>query len=99
ESVAKGPVNVGAPEEAKLVRRLARFGDAVEKVATAYLPNVLCEHLYDLASEFNAFYQACKVLDAEDEATKQSRLALVAATARQMRRGLGLLGIEAPERM
>jgi arginyl-tRNA synthetase len=99
ESAAKGPIRVGAPEEAKLVRRLARFGDAVEKVATAYLPHVLCEHLYDLASEFNAFYQACKVLDAEDEPTRQSRLALVAATARQMRRGLELLGIEAPERM
>ncbi|NLY93698.1 MAG: arginine--tRNA ligase [Myxococcales bacterium] len=99
EASAVGPIRVTAPEEAKLVRRLVRFGDAVEKVATLYLPHILCEHLYDLASEFNAFYQACKVLDAEDEATKQSRLALVAATARQMRVGLGLLGIEAPERM
>jgi arginyl-tRNA synthetase len=99
ERAAKGPIRVGTPEETKLVRRLARFGDQVEKVATAYLPHVLCEHLYELASEFNAFYQACKVLDAEDEPTRQSRLALVAATARQMRRGLGLLGIEAPERM
>src|SRR5690606_26266534 len=36
EATAKGPIRVGKPEEAKLVRRLARFGDVVEKVATAY---------------------------------------------------------------
>ena len=99
EDALKGPIILGAPEEGKLARRLVRFGDVLAKVEEAYLPHLIAEHLFELSSEFNAFYQACKVIDAENDAMRESRLALVALTARQVRRGLSLLGIEAVSKM
>lgn len=99
ESDVSGPITIGTPEEAKLARRLVRFGDVIAKVEESYLPHLIAEHLFELASEFNAFYQACKVIDAENDAVRKSRLALVALTARQVRRGLSLLGIEAVSKM
>lgn len=99
EGAIKGPIKLGTPEEGKLARRLVRFGDVLAKVEESYLPHLIAEHLFELSSEFNAFYQACKVIDAENDAIRESRLALVALTARQVRRGLSLLGIEAVSRM
>lgn len=96
---ASATIVIGDESEAALVRKLARFGDVVHKAAEASQPNYVCEHLFDLAGVFNGFYQRCKVLDAPDEATRASRLALVSLTRRQLARGLGLLGIETVERM
>ncbi len=59
----------------------------------------LCTYLFDLAQAFTAFYEACPVLKDGHEATRESRLFLCAATARVLAQGLGLLGIDAPERM
>jgi arginyl-tRNA synthetase len=64
-----------------------------------YSPHRLCTYLFDLAQDFTAFYEHCPVLKADDEATKQSRLALCDVTARVMQQGLDLLGIDVPERM
>jgi arginyl-tRNA synthetase len=86
------------PAEVVLAKRLARFPDAVHQAADASLPHLVCEHLYALARDFSVFYEECPVLKAEATA-RQSRLALAWLCARQLRRGLGLLGIEAPERM
>jgi arginyl-tRNA synthetase len=58
----------------------------------------VCEHIYELARAFNGFYAECPVLDAE-AATRESRLGLTALTARQIRRGLGLVGIGVVDRM
>ena len=96
---ALGPVELGAPEEIALGRILIRFGDVVHQAAATYLPHLLCDHLYELAGAFSRFYQHCPVLKAEDHVVRQSRLALAALSARQLKRGLELLGIEAVERM
>lgn len=96
---ASAAILVGDPAEAALVRKLARFGDVVHTAAETYHPHYVCEHLYELAGAFNSFYQRCKVLDAPDEATRASRLALVSMTARQLERGLRLLGLTPVERM
>ena len=61
-------------------------------------PNLLANYLYELASTFHGFFETCPVLQSEG-ATRASRLALCDATARVLKQGLGLLGIEAPERM
>ena len=82
----------------RIGRVLLRFGDVVHQAAEQYLPHLLCDHLYDVASNFSTFYQACPVLRAEPS-VRQSRLGLAALTARQLRRGLELLGIEAVHRM
>jgi arginyl-tRNA synthetase len=95
---ASGPIRLDAPEELALGRLLLRFGQVVEDAAEKCLPNLVCEHLYDVARAFSAFYEHCKVLESEG-ATRDSRLALCALTARQLERGLSLLGIRVVERM
>ena len=61
-------------------------------------PHLVCEHVYGLAREFSVFFDQCPVLKAEGD-TRRSRLALCWLVARQLKRGLGLLGIQAPDRM
>ncbi|HKP64068.1 MAG TPA: arginine--tRNA ligase [Polyangiales bacterium] len=86
------------PAELALAKHLLRFADAVTQAAEQSLPHLVCEHVYDLARLFSAFYEACPVLKAEPE-DRDARLMLAWSVGRQVRRGLGLLGIEAPERM
>ena len=87
-----------AAEEIALARRLAQFGEAVPAVLDDYRPNLLANYLFELANAFHAFYEACPVLKSEGE-VRASRLLLCETTARVLKTGLGLLGIEAPERM
>jgi arginyl-tRNA synthetase len=87
------------PTERKLALELLDFGSAVLEAGEALHPHRLCGYLYDLATAYSVFYEACSVLKAPDEATRDSRLALCELTARVLARGLGLLGIAAPERM
>ncbi len=84
--------------EKTLGKHLLRFSDVVHQAAATSQPHLICEHVYELARAFNGFYADCPVLDAEGS-TRQSRLGLTAATARQIRRGLGLVGIGVIDRM
>jgi arginyl-tRNA synthetase len=59
----------------------------------------LCTYLYELASSYHQFYERCPVLTAPDDATRNSRLALSDLTARVLRQGLSLLGIQTVEQM
>lgn len=89
---------ITAPEERALMLRLLGFDAAVHESAERYAPHRLTTYLFDLAQDFTAFYEACPVLKAEGE-VRDSRLALCDLTARVLQSGLGLLGIDAPERM
>ena len=62
-------------------------------------PHRLCTYLYELASAYTSFYEACPVLKAATIQQRSSRLALCALTAATLGRGLGLLGISVPTRM
>lgn len=95
---AEGPIIIAAPEEEKLGRVLLRFGEVVHRAAETSHPHLLTDHLYDLARAFSSFFEACPILK-EEGTLKTSRLALAALSARQMERGLGLLGIRVVERM
>ncbi|MGB5812290.1 MAG: arginine--tRNA ligase [Polyangiales bacterium] len=86
------------PAEQALGRQLARFADVVHHAGTTSQPHLICEHVYELARSFSAFYTECPVLGSEG-ATRDSRLALTALSARQIRRGLGLVGIGVVDRM
>jgi len=55
--------------------------------------------LYDLAQKYNSFYNKCSILKAESEEQKNFRLWLTKVTGEILKRGLGMLGIEAPEKM
>jgi arginyl-tRNA synthetase len=85
--------------ERALVLRLLQFDTAVLDTLDKYSPHRLCTYLYDLASEFSAFYEHCPVMRAENDVQRTSRLALCDFTARVMSQGLALLGIETPEQM
>jgi arginyl-tRNA synthetase len=90
--------SVGEPQERALALQLLAFAAAVEAAAEAYSPAKLCTYLFDLASIFTTFYEACRVL-VDDEAVRMSRLALCDLTARVLALGLSLLGMEAPDQM
>ncbi len=92
-------IRVTEPAERTLALRLARLREAIDAVATDLLPHTLCTYLYDLASDFMKFYETCPVLGAADEATRLSRMRLCDLTARSLKLGLGLLGIDVLERM
>ncbi|MBL8743266.1 MAG: arginine--tRNA ligase, partial [Myxococcales bacterium] len=98
EAVASGTITVGTKEERDLALGLLSFPRVVRDVGETLEPHRLCGYLFDLASTFSSFFTACPVLKAEP-AERASRLALCDLTARVMKQGLGLLGIEAPERM
>jgi arginyl-tRNA synthetase len=91
--------NVEHEAERALVLRLLQFDTAVWDTLDKYSPHRLCTYLYDLASEFSAFYEHCPVLRASTDEQRTSRLALCDFTARVMSQGLALLGIETPEQM
>lgn len=98
DAIASGPVLVRQPEERSLALALLGFRSAVESTAEHLQPHRLCGYLFELASTFTTFYEACPVLRAETE-LRQSRLVLCELTARTLATGLDLLGIEAPDRM
>lgn len=91
-------VRLRAPEELDLAKQMIRFGDALLEVERTDKPNILAGYLYDLATKFNLFYQAHSVLKAEEDA-RPTRLLLCDLTARYIRKGLELLGIETLEAM
>jgi len=87
-----------APAERALALALLGFEAAVRETLERWAPHRLCTYLFDLASTFTEFYEACPVLRSE-EPLRSSRLALADLTARVLAAGLALLGIDAPERM
>ena len=90
---------LAAPEELTLAKHLLNFGITLEAVGEEFRPNYLCNYLFELAGKFTSFYENCPVLKAEDEATRNSRLALCELTARVLKQGLETLGIETVEQM
>lgn len=98
DALTEATIAVGEPAERALALELLGLGEAVSSVAATLEPHRLCNYLFDLASAFTDFYEACPVLQA-DEPTRSSRLALCALADRTLTRVLGLLGIEVPERM
>ena len=91
--------SLAEPQERALALRILRFDSAVWEMIDTLSPHKLCTYLFDLATDFTAFYEHCPVLKTGHEKTRESRLALCDATARVMEQGLSLLGIRAPEQM
>jgi arginyl-tRNA synthetase len=98
-AVNASAIVLGEVQERALGLHVLQFDAAVTDTIERYSPHRLCTYLFDLAQSFTAFYEACPVVKAPDEATRRSRLALCDLTARTMAQGLALLGIGAPERM
>ena len=84
--------------ELALLARLAEFPEVCAAAAREMAPHLVAYYLKDLAADLHGLYVACQFL-VDDEALKQARLALVAATRQTLRNGLGLLGVGAPDQM
>src|SRR5881296_639720 len=84
--------------EINLAKRLCQFAETVPQVLNDFRPNILANYLFEAANSFHTFYEACPVLKSE-EPPRTSRLALCDLTARVLKHGLGLLGIQVPEKM
>ena len=97
---ASAPVVIEAEQEKALAVKLLQFVEAINAVSANSTPHLLCTYLYELASLFMTFYEACPMLkDGVKEETKQSRLALSLLVANTLKQGLELLGIETMEKM
>jgi arginyl-tRNA synthetase len=87
------------PSELKLILNIAQFPMVVEDASEGFKPHIMSLFLFDLASSFNEFYRDCPVLPEENVEKRKTRLALVDATRVVIKKGLDILGIEAPEEM
>src|SRR5476651_820660 len=99
EAQLTAPVCLEETQETLLAARLLQFEEAVSVLARDGTPHVMCTYLYDLAGLFSSFYEHCPILNADSQAILQSRLKLALLTAKTLRQGLELLGIETVERM
>jgi len=86
------------PRELALLKRLAEFPGTINTAARELSPHVIAYYLKELAADLHGLYVACQFLVA-DEALKQARLLLIAATRQVLNSGLALLGVSAPEKM
>ncbi len=98
-SPLKGEYKTLASEERDLIFALTQFPETITLAASGYSPAIIANYVYEVAKSFNKFYHEKSILQAEDEVTKQFRLQLAAASAKVIRKSMGLLGIEVPERM
>ncbi len=94
-----GDITISEEKEKALIAKLLQFEEAVQSVAREGQPHIMCSYLFELAGQFSSFYEACPILNADNDATKDSRLKLAALTAKTIKQGLSLLGINTLERM
>ncbi len=86
-------------KEEEIVQHVADFASVVRQAGTEYQPAAIANYCYDLVKEYNQFYHDFSILREEDEKKKAFRLVLSKNVAKVIRLGMGLLGIEMPERM
>lgn len=96
---AKNPMSQNVefePGERLLARKVSEYPEAVELATSELMPHHICTYLYELAQEFNRFYEKNRVIG---DPREEIRLALVACYADKLKQGLSLLGIAAPDKM
>ncbi len=98
--IAKKPaITLAAPAERALALEILRFSEALQLTVSDYRPNHLTSYLFELANRYSTFFEECHVLRAETPELRDSRLCLCELTARTLKLGLNLLGIDVLERM
>lgn len=93
-----GTLTVTAKAEKDLILKLAQFAEVVPSVLNDFRPNTLATYLYEVATTYHKFWEACPVLKEEGD-IRQTRLAICELTGQVLRCGLGLLGIRTTEKM
>ena len=87
------------PKEIDLIKRIYFFPEVVSDAGQDLNPSVIANYCYELAKEFNQFYHDYSIMNAEGENIKKFRLLLSEVVVRTIATGMGLLGIDVPERM
>ena len=85
--------------EVELVKRMAAFPETVQEAGAAHSPALVANYMYDLSKEFNQYYHEAPILREPDESIKVQRLLLLQQVAGIIKTGMGILGIDVPERM
>jgi arginyl-tRNA synthetase len=86
------------PEELELIRKMIQFNDVLEESVRELEPHRMVFYLLDLAGEFHRYYNRQRVIS-EDSGLTQARLLLIAQIQKTVRRGLEILGVDAPVKM
>ena len=86
-------------KEIELIQKMSEFGAAVEQAGKDYSPSGIANYCYELTKVFNQFYHDFSILNEPDEQKRAVRLMLAKNVAKIIKNGMGLLGIEVPERM
>lgn len=86
-------------KEIALIQKISEFTDVVKQAGNDYNPSCIANYCYELVKEYNQFYHDFSILHEADNDKKIFRLALSAEISKVIRTGMGLLGIEVPERM
>lgn len=90
------PLSEIKDEDRALIRKLTEYADVIERASHDIEPHVICTYLFELAQEFNRYYEANKIIGSGDEA---HRVALTRVYTDCLKAGLTILGIHAPEKM
>ncbi|WP_404330493.1 arginine--tRNA ligase [Mesobacillus maritimus] len=90
---------VGAEKEVDLLKKLGEFPQAVAEAAQKRVPHRVTNYIFELASAFHSFYNAEKVLDAEQKERTAARLGLIKSVQISLKNALDLIGVSAPEKM
>jgi arginyl-tRNA synthetase len=98
ENLANREIKLTDPHELALAKHLLNFDFVLNGAADEYRPNFICNYLYELAGYFTSFYENCPVLKSEG-VTRDTRLILCALTAKVLKTGLSVLGMETLEQM
>ena len=85
--------------EKDLIFAIGQYQDKLQMAADSYSPAIIAQYVYDLAKEYNRFYTEISIFNEDDSTLMQFRIALSALTAETIKIGMGLLGIEVPNRM
>lgn len=94
------PADINISEtESNLIQTLSNFPNVVAQAGSDYSPALIANYVYDLVKQYNSFYHDFSILKEENEQMKQFRLLLSKKVANVIKTGMGLLGIEVPERM
>jgi arginyl-tRNA synthetase len=90
---------VSSEKEIELLKKLGEFPEAVTDAAEKLAVQRLTNYVFELASTLHSFYNAERVLDAEDKAKSEARFQLIKAVQTTLHNGLALIGVDAPEKM
>jgi arginyl-tRNA synthetase len=104
QSGAKDPASLrtglpAGPVEKKLMMDIAGFNAMMEGAYADCAPHRVCAYIYQLSNDFNSFYHATRILTEQDQAQKESWIALLDLTERVLSRCIDVLGFSAPSRM